>query len=224
MTHSITRLAGFFASLVMLTAGGCNIAATVDAIIRPDPVIEAKYHMRNVATVVFIDDRRNQISPVRLRRQISDELTAVLMEEGGMTDMISPRDAMAAARRLDTAGTPAGIDQIGAAVGADQVIYIEALQFRITTDGLSPDPLALFNVRVLDVETGERLFPEKEKFQAGTGHPIQVIVPRQDLGQFIGSGGMTKLRRYLAVESGDSIARLFVTTRYTQGGEKMKRL
>lgn len=224
MTHSSAGLSGLIASLAMLMAGGCNIAATVEAIIRPDPVVEAKHEIRNVATVVFIDDRRNQINPVRLRRQISDEITAVLMEEGGMTDMISPRDAMSAARRLDTAGTPSGIDEIGAAVGADQVIYVEALQFRITTDGLSPDPLALFNVRVLDVETGSRLFPETEKFQAGTGHPIQVTVPRKDLGQFVGSGGMTKLRRYLAVESGDSIARLFVTTRYTQGGEKMKRL
>jgi hypothetical protein len=35
---------------------------------------------------------------------------------------------------------------------------------------------------------------------------------------------MSRLRRYLAVESGDAIARIFVTTTYTQGGEKMKRL
>jgi len=218
------QLFGCIASALLVVGGGCNYAATLDAIVRPDPVIEAKHDIHNVATVVFIDDRRNQINPVRLRRQIADEITSVLMEEGGMTDMISPRDAMAAARRLDTAGKPAGIDEIGAAVGASQVIYVEALQYRITRDGLSPDPLALFNVRVLEVETGVRLFPETEKFQAGTGHPIQVTVPRKDLGQFIGSGGMTKLRRYLAVESGDSIARLFVTTHYTQSGEKMKRL
>ena len=223
MRRSLVLLASVGFTLVF-SLGGCNIAASVDAIIRPDPVVEAKHPIANVATVVFIDDRRNQVNPVRLRRQIADEITSVLMEEGYMTDMISPRDAMAAARRLDKAGKPAGINEIGIAVGADQVIYVEALQYRITSDGLSPDPLALFNVRVLNVHTGERVFPETEKFQAGTGHPVQVTVPRQDQGQFIGSGGMSRLRRYLAIESGDAIARIFVTTTYTQGGEKMKRL
>ncbi|MCH2136906.1 MAG: hypothetical protein MK101_10045 [Phycisphaerales bacterium] len=211
-------------SAIASLSGGCNIAAAVDAVTRPDPVVEAKHTLPDVATVVFIDDRRNQINPVRVRRQIADEITAVLIEEGSMTDMISARDAVAAARRLDSAGSVAGINQIGEAVGADQVIYVEALGFQLTRNGLSPDPMAAFNVRVLDVRSGERTFPETEQFQAATGHPVQVTIPRKDWGQFTGSGGLSKLRTYLAKESGDTIARLFVTTHYTQAGEKMKPL
>ena len=203
---------------------GCNIARTVDRFIAPDPTIEAKYNLADTATVVFIDDRRNQVNPVRLRRQIADEATAVLIDEGTMQDMISPRDAMAAARRLDTGASPVGIDAIGRAVGASQVIYVEAVAFSLTRDGLTPDPVAVFNVRVWDVDKGVRVFPaESDTFRTGAGFPLQVTIPQGELAGLSGRGATSTLRNMLAKRTGDAIGRMFVTTSYNQGGEQLRR-
>jgi hypothetical protein len=187
-------------------------------------MVEAKYNLTDTATVVFIDDRRNQVNPVRLRRQIADEATAVLIDEGAMGDMISPRDAMAAARRLDTGSMPAGIDAIGRAVGASQVIYVEAVAFSLTRDGLTPDPVAVFNVRVWDVDKGVRVFPAADdSFRTSSGYPLQVTIPQGELAGLSGGGATSKLRSMLAKRTGDAIGRIFVTTSYSQSGKKLQR-
>lgn len=200
---------------------GCNIAGVLERVTSPDHMVEARYTLANVPTVVFLDDRRNQINPVRLRREIVDEITHILITEGKLTDMISPRDAMAAARRLDTARETVGIDMVGRAVGAQQVVYIEAVGFRITQDGLAPDPAAFFNIRVLDLDAGRRVFPSEDGLQDTGGYHIQVSIPRQELAALSGIGNASKLRQVLAKRAGDEIGRLFVKTGYGAGGERL---
>lgn len=202
----------------MLLAG-CNVAGVVERITSPDEVVEARFKPANVGTVVFLDDRRNQINPVRLRREIVDEVTHVLIDEGHMDHMISPRDAMAAARRLDTASSTAGIDAVGRAVGADQVIYIEAVGFRISRNGLAPDPAAAFNIRVIDLNTQERVFPADDAGRGG--YPMQVTLSREKLAELSGGADAARLRGALAKRAGDQIARLFVDTAYAANGERL---
>lgn len=206
---------------VLSLMSGCNIAGVLERVTSPDRTVEARYVLANVPTVVFLDDRRNQINPVRLRREIVDEVTLILTVEGRLTDMISPRDAMAAARRLDTARETVGIDSVGRAVGAQQVVYIEAVAFRITQDGLMPDPAAFFNVRVLDLDAGRRVFPSEDGLQETGGYHMQVSIPHQELASLSGIGNASKLRQVLAKRAGDEIGRLFVRTGYGAGGERL---
>jgi hypothetical protein len=207
--------------VVLSLMSGCNIAGVLERVTSPDRMVEARYVLADVPTVVFLDDRRNQINPVRLRREIVDEVTQILTVEGKITDMISPRDAMAAARRLDTAQETVGVDSVGRAVGAQQVVYIEAVAFRITQDGLMPDPAAFFNIRVLDLEAGRRVFPTTDGSQQTGGYHIQVSIPRQELATLSGIGNASKLRQVLAQRAGDEIGRLFVKTGYGAGGERL---
>ena len=57
----------------------CNIAAMVAYVGSPDPQQEAIYTLPNVPTVVFVDDRRNVMHPVRLRRVIAEQVTNELL-------------------------------------------------------------------------------------------------------------------------------------------------
>ena len=61
----------------MLTATaqltGCNIAAAVETLTRPDPVQEARYELPNRPTVVMFDDYYSIVTPVRVRRDIAEE-------------------------------------------------------------------------------------------------------------------------------------------------------
>ncbi|MCH2137634.1 MAG: hypothetical protein MK074_01100 [Phycisphaerales bacterium] len=215
------HLSALLLGLSLCVPCGCNIAGAVDKLTTPDAVVEAKFHPDNVPTAVFIDDRRNQVNPVRLRRAIADMATRILIDEGDMTEMISPRDAMAAARQLDGAAEPSSVSAIGKAIGARQVIYVEVVAFRITRDGLTPDPLAYFNVRVLDLEAGERVFPTDAQFEASAGYPLQVTIPPAQLGTLTGQGSPSLVRRALADRAGDALGRLFVDTGYSAGGDRL---
>lgn len=185
---------------------GCNVASTVAYITTPNPVLEAKYQLEDESTVIFIDDRRSRISPVRLRRTIGDVASEDLLKEELVTDVISPRDATAAARQLDRGPKPAGIGSVGKMVGADQVIYVEVLDFRLSRDGFSPDPYVACRVRVIDVAERKRQFPDVEE---APSYLLEVTLPRAT-AQSVGDARFRqKLGEQLATETGNQIARLF---------------
>ena len=123
------------AALLACSMSGCNIASTVAYITTPNPVMEAQYELKDESTVIFIDDRRSRVSPVRLRRTIGDVASEGILEEELVSDVISPRDATAAARQLDRGPKPAAISAVGKMVGADQVIYVEVIQFSLMLSG-----------------------------------------------------------------------------------------
>ncbi|MGY8757349.1 MAG: hypothetical protein ACKVLC_08245, partial [Phycisphaerales bacterium] len=57
------------ATIALLSS--CNIAGVASYLTTPDPEQEALFVLPNVPTVVFVDDRRNVMHPVRLRRVIA---------------------------------------------------------------------------------------------------------------------------------------------------------
>ena len=81
---------------------GCNIAQAVETITRPDPVVEAKYELPLRPTVIMFDDQRSIVTPVRLRRDVAEEATVVLMECADMSEMISPMDALGLINHLNS--------------------------------------------------------------------------------------------------------------------------
>lgn len=203
----------------MSIISGCNIAGAAHALVRPDPVIEAKFHLANQPTVVLFDDYYSVVNPRRLRREIADEATVVLMEQADRDDMISPLDALNVAQRFDKPESRLRISEVGRRVGAGQVIYVEPIQFMIPRIAGTKAPMARFRIKVIDVETGRRMWPD-EKDGGSNGWLITASLTRDEAVTYAqeGSGAASQA---LAVESGDAIARLFIDTHLSQQGNRL---
>jgi hypothetical protein len=208
MTQGMIRmwLTGGLIALVSLSAG-CNIVAPASYIISGPPSVEAQHTLADVPTVIYIDDRSNQVNPVSLRRVIAETAGEDLMEKKLLTTTISPQDAMNIAARNDRNKQIMSIEEIGKAVGAKQVIYVEMLQFSDTPDGFTPRPLAACRVRVVDVENRQRVFPGPDV--RDTSHPMQVMTREVDPELYRTRSGRLQVFQALALETGHEIGKLF---------------
>ena len=204
-----------------LLGSGCNIASSVAYFVTPNPTVEAQYEIRDIPTIVFVDDRRNTVNPVRFRRLIAETVSQDLLDKELVKEVFSPRDADLAARKFDRGSTPVEISQIAEAVEASQIIYVEMIQFVLSRDGVSPDPYAACNIRVLDLEQKMQVFPQKTdeseigEFnveQTRSGHKsylLQVSLPSQTSQGLSDARVRQKLGESLAEETGHRIAKLF---------------
>jgi hypothetical protein len=197
---------------------GCNIAQAVETLTRPDPIVDAKYDLALRPTVVMFDDQRSIVTPVRLRRDVAEETTVVLMECADMSEMISPMDATRLAHKLDREGR-ASISAVGTGVGADQVIYIEPIVFSSPSVVGTAEPRAAFRVKVIESATRKRLWPSDDEGGAA-GWGVQVVLTR-DEAMRLASQSNSAVVRELARRSGDEIARLFCDTAYSQHGNRL---
>ena len=221
----VVRVGSWAAGVVLvLGIGGCNIATAVGSVVRPEPEIEAKYHLQDVPTVVFLDDRRNRISPTRLRRVIAEEATTVLMEEGVVSqgNMIPARDAILVSSRHDRAGKLLSVHAIGEAVGAEQIIFVSVDEFALTRDGQTPEPKSICRVRVIDVKNEERLFPDPSSTENYDYYQLIVEMPNVDPHGFHTISARNDLNGRLAVDTGDEIARLFFTYTVSELGDRIE--
>lgn len=210
----------------LLFVSGCNIASAVGYAVHPEPEFEAQYELADVPTVIFIDDRRGVVNPTRLRRVIADEATAQLMEEGVISEqnMIAPRDAMIAARRSDRSGDVVPIARIAEMVGADQVIYVDVNQFALTFDGVTPSPLSISRVRVLNITTGKRVFPDPDAPDGDVVYyQLSVDLPNAKPHGFNTVKVRNEMTEQLALQTGDGIGKLFYSYIKSELGSRVGR-
>ncbi len=198
--------------------GGCNVAQAVETITRPDPVVEAKFDLAPGPAVIMFDDQRSVVTPVRLRRDVAEEATVVLMECADMSEMISPMDAMRLAHKLDRKGR-ASISAVGKGVGANQVIYVEPIVFSVPAIVGTSEPRAVFRVKVVESATSTRLWPSDDEGGAA-GWGVQVVMTRDEAMRLAAQSNAAVMRE-LARRSGDEIARLFCDTAYSQHGNRL---
>lgn len=199
---------------ILLVAAGCNIVGPVAAVVAGPGTIEAEYRLEDRPTVVFVDDRRNTMNPIALRRVIADRVTEELMRRNLITQMISPTDAMNYAAAHDSARNVIPVDVVGRAVGAEQVIFIEMLGFADQTAEQRSRGVASFQVRVIDVENRQRLFPTSGNGEGnfGSSAPARVMnANTRDISpEMLQSRALrSQVREMLANEVGDRVAKLF---------------
>jgi len=189
--------------------GSCNILGPAGYLAFGQPKAPALYEPQDRSTVVFVDDRNNAIpmNATRIRREIADKVSTDLMEQEVITDMISSRDAMATARSRDRDGELMSIDALGAAVGAEQVIYVTMISFQGSPDGHSPRPTASCRLKIIDVPNRARLFPGPDADQSF--FPVTVVSPPISPELYTSNEGRRQIERILAVMLGDQIAKLF---------------
>ena len=217
--------AGLLLALAFMLQGlaGCNIGSAVGYALHPEPTVAAQFKLNNVPTVIFIDDRRNRVNPTRLRRVIADEATTLLMEEGIISEqfMISPRDAMVMARKQDRSGTIISLEKVGELVGAQQLIYIDVDQFALTHDGLTPAPRSISRVKVLDLVTGKRVFPDPDDENSYNYYRLDVEIPSPSPHGFNTAQVRNEMNEQLALLTGERLAKLFYGYMESELGDRL---
>ncbi len=191
------------ANLAMYALGACNILTPIAYIAEGPPKLPAKYTLPERKTAIFVDDRTNTISRSRLRDEIGDAIATALLTQKLVPDVVSPRDAHNLARN-ERAGQHLSMERIARDLGAEQLIYVEMMTYRISLDGVTPKPAASARVRVIDAVAREALFP------SGTsGELVQSQMREVAPDRYGNTTGRRQIEDELAVEFGTEIAELF---------------
>jgi len=196
----------------------CNLMAGASYILSEEPQQEAIFVLPDVPTVVFVDDRRNLLHPSRLRRVVADQITELLLKENVVATLISPQDIMRVSATKDRYGNILTIGELGEAVGASTVVYVEMTAFALTTDGQTPNPVANCRVRVIDVDHKKRLFPVND-----ASYPIVATLGKVDPYNIHAISEMRKLAEELSEELGKKVAEMFYLHYTGRLGENLKR-
>ena len=189
-----------------LVCGGCNIAGPAFYFLHgPDKVPAAFTLDKKASTVVFVDDRTNRIPSRATRELIGTTAEETLLSEGVVLDMVQSRKIQAVVAR-ERFGRPMGIADVGRAVDARVVIYAWVDSFTLSTDGQTFAPAASLRIKVIDVASGQRLFPTGE----GDGwFPLSVAIPTQQGTAPSSSSERLQSEQDLARYVGRSLAEVF---------------
>ena len=206
------KFAAGFMTLVAISAvvtqlTGCNIVGPAMYIVEGPPSADAVHNLADVPTVVFIDDRRNVVSPISMRKAIADKVSEDLMVKKILSATISSQDAMALASQRERNSNIISIEEIGKAVGAKQVIYVEMVQFQDTPDGYTPRPTASCRVKVVDVDAQKRVYPPVDAEEPS--RVVQAMIREVDPSVYSTRDGRLKVFDALAKETGSAVGKLF---------------
>jgi len=204
--------AGLLAAASLVALPGCNIVAPIALMVTPDPVVKPLHELPDRPTVVFVDDRANKMNPISLRRTLADQTTQLLIN----AEVISPenairaRDALAIAAGKDRSGELLSIERIGTEVGAEQIVYIRVDDFRLSIDGVEPQPVGQVGVKVLDLVAKSRPFPPPaDGAEASDLHMVGSSLRTQSLERYNSRAAVVGLQQALATEMGTDVAQLF---------------
>ena len=209
-------LASVCAAATLSLTPGCNIVGPAYYAIHGPEKVEAAYKLDpNASTLVLVDDPASKVGRRRLRADIAVAATETMLAKGLVTDMIDSRPALVLATKQTDDGTPMSISEIGQAVDADVVIYALLTEFTLSSDGTSNMPSATVQVKVLDANTGERLWPEDPR-----GETVR-LRPEYRSGDLAREPGEAlESERALAARMGLAIAQLFYKHEVTDSARR----
>lgn len=188
------------------TLSGCNIVAPVQYALVGQGEVKKEFELdKNSPTVLFVDDPANRVAQRRVRATIGDTAQRILLEKRLINagNMIDTRAAMAMAGR-GTASEPVSIREIGEAVGADLVVYALVSEFDQSPLTDPPRPTALLHVKIIDVETGDRVWPP-----AAAGYPLRLTMPADASIASRERTDVLDMEESLAAYAGAGLAQLF---------------
>ncbi len=204
----VTRVAcAMVIATLSLFGAGCNIVGPAAYIIHGPPKEYALHDLdAGKKTVIFVDDRGSQIPRRSLRLVIGKraEETILTNDVINKDKLISSQSSMHAAAG-ERAGALLSVADIGQSVGAEVVIYVSIRSWTLRPDGQTLAPMAIVEVKALDVESNTRLWPLTED-----GHPLVVRMPTQT-GAATNNAELNLMHKALAELTGVQLARLFYT-------------
>jgi hypothetical protein len=159
---------------VLVTLGSLTGCRTVSALLAPDPrpFVEAKYKFaKGKKVAVLIDDYLAPVNSPGMKRELAQKIGDGLIEAGAVRagDLVST-ESVAQLPKEAAQGKKLSIQNIGKQVQADEVLYINIVEFNLQADPENPliHPKARAYVKVVNVEDGDRLWPIDI-----TGEPIE---------------------------------------------------
>jgi hypothetical protein len=194
------QIALLIAGLFILALTGCNIVGPAAYLVEGPPKVDAEFKLADKPTLVFIDDRSSVVSPISLRKVIADKASQDLMINKCVKTTISSLDAMALATQRDRNNQVLTIEEIGQAMGARQVIYVEMLQFTDTPDGYTPRPMAAYRLKVIDLDEQKRIYPPEDALEPYRS--VQAMTREVDPSMYRSRAGRLQVFEALANETG----------------------
>lgn len=143
---------------VALWSGGCNLVGAGAYIIHGPEKQPAEFTLPQKMTVVFIDDRANVFPRSRLIQQAALRATNELLKVAKVVPGALDPSTITRAAARETTGRLMPIDEIGRKVNAEIVIYAVPRTFSLA-DERGTIPTCILDVKVIDCQTGERLWP-----------------------------------------------------------------
>ncbi len=214
--------------LCVLAISACEQAAVLSEAIRGPEKIGPLYVLPDVPTLVMIDDPQHHLSNPGLARQIATTAVHYLsFHETLITaSFIDPKELSKLEAELGRRWATTPIDEIGRRLGAKQIIYakINSAKFHFVDTLYRPE--ATIEVKVIDADTGKRLWPEAPALadpdRTPPGHLIQIkdhYVSRDS--RYVGDSTPDDLARRLADNAGLLVARLFYEWQKDAPGESL---
>ncbi len=208
-----TALAIAMASLMLtsLILGGCNIVGPALVLIHGPPSFPAEHRLdKDRSTVLFIDDRSGVLPRPILGQQIAEVAETTILAKNLVEDLISAR-GLRFVTRQESHDQPLSLQEIGRAVGADVLVWITIDSFSLSPDGQTFAPISETRVKVIDVTTGDRIWPPERE-----GFTRIIRMPTQQ-----GTAPTTRAERFeaqqnLASWTGIGVAQLFFKREVTE--------
>lgn len=209
---TFTRLVAASLSVAIASLlGSCNVVTPIAYAIEGPGKVDAEYTLANKKSVVFVDDPMNILPRTALRTSIGDAVSMDLMKREILTSTVATRDAIAVAR--SGAGANANkllsIEAIARALDASQVIYIRPTIFdvagRSDTQGIRPT--ATVHVKVIDVDTRERVYPVGDLMHEG--REVTATIRESDTSVLRTRAGRSQVEDALAGKIASEVGKLF---------------
>jgi hypothetical protein len=153
-------LRGTLLAMICFCGSGCEVLGTIAHIAVGDPPIPAQYVPPKAPTLVLVENFRSP-GAVQLDGDMIAHLVCEELKEKGKLDVIDP-DKLVPIREEDPAKfQKMSIPELGKAVGAKQVIYVDLIESDFSSDTSQSvvHATATARVRVVDVASTQTLWP-----------------------------------------------------------------
>jgi hypothetical protein len=208
-------IALLFATLAL---AGCNIVTPVFfAVHGPGKVKKAVSLDPELKYIIFVDDPSNKTASRRLRSTIVDTAQSILLQRETVVEMIDGRAAFAAVSK-ERYSEPMSIVEIGESVGADIVIYALLTEFSLGAEVGTFRPTATMQVKILDVRSGDRIWPVGEK----TSYPLRVNLPQKPGLAPSTTSELFIAQEALAEQAGLALAQMFFDVEIPQSARRTR--
>ncbi|MCW5777227.1 MAG: hypothetical protein KIS87_12385 [Phycisphaeraceae bacterium] len=152
----------------------CNIVAPVFMIVHGPQKNQAAHKLeRDRPTVILVDDIGTRLPRTDLRLAIATQAEQTLVDKDVVRNLRDARAAITASRQSKT-GQLVPVTEVGKTVNAEVVIYAAVEEFTLSPDGQSYLPTARLRLKVIDVPTETRIWPEEDE-----GYELVVTAPQR---------------------------------------------
>ncbi len=145
----------------MASIGGCALGV----LFVPDPrqLVKAEYRIpKDKKVAILIDDNLAPLPNAKMKNKLAEKIFNILIANKAIKDyqVIKYEKVRRIANRV-VDNKKISIKKVGELVKADYVIYINIIEFNLQSDADNPliKPIARAYVKVIEVETGNRVWP-----------------------------------------------------------------